>query len=1366
MFRENRFIFRDVEKLKTEAVESLAERFGNREIIPGIKFAEVAKDNPLLEHLEKFKGKLDSIKDVKIFAHRPGEIEFGTKVIDSEEVDAYVAGTETVGRGTELGEAYDAADRGPNVGDVEEVDVMRLVKDPNRFTIDGLAYAALVWPRIGADVKTSLRGTGLNDAEIEAALSDVKEGSAIEELVMRFARNLNSKGDKESKQIAIEELANKAKEQIGVDRKLTKFGTTSKLDGLKKFNDLSEAELGTYIRPHDSKIDKLTQLHLNKNVEQWALAMNLRESAVNPTIWDYSSAKGLARIRFDAANGLKLAIDDSPWKEMFNELSKASTDSYPKDAQLQAAFLDPEKPEHKSLLEKEEPSFLLAYEKFKIWKEELAKMNLRQAKAAELASKRGEVPGLSTVMDGVKEQWNLMAKSVRDRDWATMALYAAGIWGTYKLFKDSKDTSVMGFVKKMLPYVGVAALGLKVAGDNGFDVLEKIGLTNMFADVEGTSLEVLMKMDGLAAQGKVSADTMLSVSRVSMKELWMARQGSHTVSAAEAPGFINPLELAPGVYNETFGSLAGNLAERRKNNKQYDRVGTELFALSGMVEEAYNKTMGKVGSGSKYAGVPFHEVMQGELGSSSIIDFAEELKKYVNYKVDDKGEKEMSKRLTAVLGGRNLGLGSLNRAKVGTEEVIVSSVAGLPIVVTETGDGYKIFDRAAYEADLANATALLVVPRDEEVGDTALAQFDERVKAKAQAKIEAALPGAKGKLKWSGDSWSYEKSGDPRLSNFGITAKNVEVKVLILPNGKVEEVEETGLENGEILKKLAADIKSPTLDLFRRNKAAKFVEFKQAGSDWLAVLEIAGKKFEVGLDASSKLAIKAGEKELVESKEFRAKYLELIKSDSSVEFKASLDNIMKKLEATDEESIEHVSKTITGQAGDKEQSIGEELGEGSINEPKVKQLIELLKYQVYLKLDKALGGGSGTIADFEKNAGDYLAEVEKKLSMVTNRLNSRDPNDNMAQNEFRNDVLDPMIESACVSPSYGHKMKEAYEAFYVANKGWNSRDHEKIRSLMEKYLSFTAEVDTNAFGRKEEDYCDFIREAIKEGKTLVSFREFSSAMVTPHASLAPMAGPELESYAKGYLNDQERFFAGRFTLKDEPVKALRENFLNKRLSDLLAATAGKTRSNQQIEIEAEIKEYFSKHIEENTHGFYREAAGAEHIGDGLSKLWGGLGSAVDYAKKLGEDWGNNLPDEDLSYPLSRTSLRDYLKVISTARKEGGKFIYTNSEGKNENAVLLSRYLKVVSDVWKVETEKVESDCLKLAWSNPEAVDDPSKNVEYKELHEMAQEYRLQYAIAAHLLETHKECFDDEKKVDDEDKLKSLIDYYRNKLITD
>ncbi len=1357
-FREKRLVFRGGPEVPKGSAENPQKDFLDLLVSKGIVQPDVFQDNPLLGEL-----KIPEM-DVKVFRHRPGEIEFSAA--DREAIRDYISGDANVSDGSAAIEALEEAGRGTNV---EPIDVGEVLKSgPKNFTIDGLAYASLVWPEIKVDVFEKLTANGLTNEQVKAALISHTNYPKLQEFILAQAKELNSKMNREkpTDPVDLNIIAKEAAAQINVDAKIAETGSTAARERLRARLDRDAARraaMKNLIIPHDVNMPKPTTLQLQSlEASKWLVAARMRKAKIMPAQWDINSPEGLAAMRYDFGESMGIMINDAPWVGMFNELAKASDNNFLNSQKvlLTEHFRDPVKFE-KELNTNGQESFVVAYKAFVEFKEKASEIVASQTDLEKNVGDKDRIPVVSTVIDEVKSNVSKFTDAIRTKDWATAAIYIAGIVGAYKIYKNHGDGAIGKFIGTAWPWIAVGGLGLTVAKNAGVDLLKMAGMTGGYSDFNGNLIKELFNVNGVDIS-KVDSDVLLDASQIKLGDLWKA------YSNPSAPNFIDPMAADSRVFGEKFGGLT-------IENRDYKRTGEQLYILMAGVKKAYDLHMRADNEDRD-----FGELMDGEHGTTYLHDFMAEVSNYAHRKLDEKGATEVNKRIGQVLNGHHLNPTSFAPAVVGGEEVLAGSIAGYPVVLVAQGSGYRIYDRAEFEVKKLLAEDLITVPMkgefDAGVKGTKVNSFADEVKARAKGKIVPSLPtGVTGDdLKWSGSHWEYEKAIDPRFATFGVSNAPVQVKVNISSNGKVEHLETAG-GGAELAKKIVEWTKSSSLAMLQQSGAIKFVKFE--GND--AVLDIAG--VEIRFEAvGGAPAFKAGEfDKLIADKKFKQKFLDLVKTDDKIDFKQKLAEIVKKLEGLDEESVEAVVKDLTGATKtDNKRGFLDKLSDGAFSEAQVVEMVKILEHQAANQLEARLSGSFKDLKEFDEAVGNYMIEIGGRLDLVLTRINRRDPDDNMSADEFTNDIFEPMTESASNSKAYAKEFSKAYQAFYEAKRSFSSSSHELVRGMMEKFINYTGEIDRDPFGPKEEAYCDYVRKAITNDEVIKTFEEFKNLIASGSINIAPLSASDLGVHFDGYLNKKLDYLSKRYTLKVPAVDALKDKIIAEVKSKVVTdAAAMATKSMQTDVIEKAIEKEFYKHIDENTHGFYREVDGTEHIGDGWNKLLGGFASAADWVSKKIDDWKDNVPEEKfgVAKPLDTNQRKEMFRATQELTTiEETKTFMGNSEftfqtgGEKLPADGLIANLEFLESSWKAEVDEVEKELQVQSWQRPELVDNPNTDPSYKDLSDAANKYRLNYAIASQLVRLHKDCYENlnanDAKVTDTEKLRMLARYYQTKLV--
>lgn len=1245
MFREKRLAFNGIEAPAAAGERVPDSRRKEVEAFMGMleenKVVEkgVMEDNPLLGELDASKIPSGDPKGVNIFADRPGEMEFGFKVVDRKERNALLSGKTNVFPDSDFGRAVAAVDSTSNVDGPINVDAV--LKDENKFTIDGLAYAALVWPKIKDGVRGDLRGNRLSDDQVNAALVNYNNYPKLKDLILERAKGLKSKG------MTFELTAKKAAGQINVDKALVETSANLGRGSLKMTLEavrLKEQSLSKFELRHNEDLPALTKKQLEGDVDRskWLEAKNLREENIHPSKWEINTPRGLAEVRYDMSKGLNIPIENAPWVAVFNELAKASDSDFLKGKNAEW-FKDPEKYK-KELDASGEESFLTAYRHFMAIKNSLSAVEDTQILLDQKLADKDKIPVLSTVIDGFKSNIGKFTEAVRTKDYATAAVYLAGVWGVWKIMKGSGKFGE--FLGKVAPWVAVGGLGLLVANNAGIDLIKMAGFKNGYDDFKGTSIAEMFNVPGVEMKD-VDSGVLKEASTIPLKQLWKAYQ--------EAPSakFADPLVASLDVYQGRFGGLPAGNADRMKNG-DYKRTGEQLFLIMGIIKTIYEKIPFE--KGSRYDGVSFNDLMNGEEGSSLLPDFMAEISQFTHEKLDDGGNKDVSKRMGQVFDGLNLNP-SFVPATVNGQEVMGGMVAGYPIVLVAKGDSYIVFDRAEFGLSGLKANGMLRVPREGEVDadlKTRVGVFADVIKKKAEAMIVKAVPGAVSKLKWNGNYWSYDKTGDARLSNFGITPQNTEVKVLISASGKVEEVEVTGGLHGEILKKIVADDKFASLAPMFNKGLIEMVEVGVAGVAEQVKLKIAEVEVILRYDATNGFEFVSGEADLMKNEKFMDAYVESWIEDETMGIAGDLKEIFELIKGANADYLGTAWNTLFsgGTAGN---PLSDNLTLGSILNSSVPEnypqaISEIVGYHASKNLHNL--AVSSSFDELSKNSADVIRRLKDNLETVKTQL-SNHAGQEWPSTDFTFKVLKPLVESPCRSREYRTARSVFNDNLYKSLSGvinlsaFDKATHAKANEAIKIWLDFSVELDNESLDKFPENaqklaYLKYLEtkiigkaaaESINAGG-IMKFNEWKSANVSVGPMHTVSEGPFIEgNVLKQYIGLEvraqfdilEHIFGDKIYRYDNgnPVmydlfntatsaspgeKSKFQNFVE----DILNAS-GDSRIQQIVKIQNWIQEKIVNPVLENTDGKYRKNEGAE----------GAIGSAIEVSKEaLGKiaDW--------------------------------------------------------------------------------------------------------------------------------------------------
>lgn len=1393
--KEKRLLSRNVEKAgvlseRADSREEIVKGWIDKKVVEGVKLEEVfSKDNPLLDKLVI----PNHLGKAVVYAHRPGEIEFAHQAFDKSEqqqikakerrLNLAVAEAKTSEQRAAAQERLDTfldalRDKygDVNVGDNPGIGLpeARMVKsglEQGKYSIDGLAYAALMWPEV--KTRLSVAMAGVDEKALNDALQNIDSRPNLKKLVLEIASSIKGSGKNIGN--TLEKLTTAAKAEL-VTKVVVKPNVTVRKRTRKELIDLREKNLEKYEIGHssDKAFDLVPPQELaNENANLWRLSIDRSDNRVNANNWSIADKNGLARLHFDLKEGLHLNTTAQPWKGVLNQLAKASDETYLKSLAGKADrewFKNPDKFEKELKTVDGGEDFLRAYKYYKALKLNMVEADKREALLTQKDKEKDRIAGVDTVIDGVKKNVAEFTRAVRNKDWATAGVYVAGIYAAYTLFKDSGDSSLGKFMKKALLWGGVGLLGAKVyEASTGQDILKKIGLKDALSDVEKTDLANLFRIPELEGLNKVDTDILHEASKVPMKKLWEQYNKSHNTSNTEGggniSGFIDPLAVGNSAFEEKFGGLAGGLIDRREDS-EYERSGKQLYLIMGLVHQAYMKTA-HGDRKSEYYGVDFDDVMKGKEGLGTIDKFLAEMVKYTEVEVNEEGEEEANKRFGEVFAAKKL-KPLLRPDEIAGKKVLAGSIMGYPVVVINNGREYAVYDYDEFKKNGAKANKMFTIAREGEVSSSDVDRFAGELEAKAKAAVQKDMPAGASDLKWNGDHWEYKKAGDQVLNNFGITPEEVTVKVVMHGGGRVEHVETIGAVAQLIGQKFVDSKEFRSLGALFDSKDLIVKDVK----DNHFVVDVDGQLFEVTFDkATDKFEITKGEKELVQSSAFLDQYLDGVLDDDKTGLAKEIGDINSLVDGANSNFLGYIwERTVTGAKGDPTAK-GANLSVvgGSVAKNYTKGLLEATKAQVAARVST---NKFEKFSELQDATLKEMGRVKLSLKKVVRTLSKQGNEEWESRTKYSYEVTQPISEAACVSNEYALAKASFNDRAYQRLSGLGSltsfdeKTHTQVNEAMKLWFKKTVALDNKDLDVDSPDtqtkkrYLEYVSEEIfvqidgdkpLDGSRVSEYKEWKEGKALKSVNTSaekPMNQGELKEYFKSQFKLAYRKMEGMYGsdklkhIDNDPnkpyvVKELWTNpettlpgiadSINGEESQLAKWTKeieGKNlpKWQQEIEVDQKMFEHVYKSVETNTNERFRErdpsliAASKEAVD--AATAW--LGEKYEAVKNyVTSNWEETRIDKPTGFDSGEFEFPGLMKKLVKREQTNGKDFYGFEDAKGNTRVMddLEPLFFKLEDAWRQKFRAEEEKYLKYvedvkirAEKNPKILD---KDMEWR-----------------------------------------------------
>lgn len=750
-------------------------------------------------------------------------------------------------------------------------------------------------------------------------------------------------------------------------------------------------------------------------------------------------------------------------------------------------YLNPIRKEHKDWLEGNDQDYLEAVN----FVEEMKVVLMDQLKSKEAISKRKEEsksdPVFREISEGAHSVGKDFARSWREKDYASLALYgvsAWAIWGTVKKLKGAGNGKYFDYLK----YAAAAYGGYHVLKRAGVDVGKKLGMTDDSADVKGTVFE---HMAGVNIEGQGTMDT----------ALLLALGDENIAPYYEAYKKAGPSAfIHPGDFPDAFGKLRLHRPKdldhpKTLNQKIYVETGKKLFFLMQSVIAMYNGIPGMDKTFEERYGDKKEEFTFGDLGflMSRYYDPVKEKSWFKRGDGLDQAKKDLE-----ILRGSKLDFYLESAVQGG---VFKGYMKGMPVVVSPSPDGkeyrVKFFDSSGRPSE-----QIASIPLAAGTSQTkALEALDGRLKERMMALLTPlSIDGSDTApdVQYDGGKWfaDIELAG---AREFGLSKQKVKAYFYPLENGQGVEVVYNGVRM-PLNWAMERDhpYKAPLIsELVYSDPEYKEVlmPFIRSGELQLVDSEAGDGRFELvvanmpdyKLAVSCKVEYDATDPEKVLKREFlidpksaerlfarvkfAEKYSEALSNSPEMEevfkrFKGVLDN-------APESFVWHFLKSVPGwftNATGANLLKGFSLSDftGSIKDNQVNAILdsrrELMKGRMM-----AVARNAKSFSELKQAKNENFDRFLLELEMLTNRFSASNL-DKLRQGrdwnavDFNREVFEPLQKSGAKSRSYASVLSQFNAdvyGFMYGRDDLRTKPHEYAGKLMTAFAVHTAYLDEN-----------------------------------------------------------------------------------------------------------------------------------------------------------------------------------------------------------------------------------------------------------------------------------------------------------------
>ncbi len=1001
------------------------------------------------------------------------------------------------------------------------------------FAITDLEYVAIYWLEIKGALDQLFKGKNVSSSLIDLAV--IENSKEFNTLILAIAKDRDFK-DLKLVEAALAELdvlrpklnpggaASRAaaKGRIEAGRE-----TASKTVDLKKSlplkapetRVLDSAKFSEAVSKRDPKND-LDLLNINI----------LREGTptINVEKWDHTNVPGVDQIYNDFRD-LGIQVNDPFYQTMFAILRQAANkdstaglhNPFLSDDQYRNWFASPlnHKKEIESLKSTNPPfsgsDFLRAFEYLDYIKNKVVlKMDIDQVKTLAKQRELDKDPVAEKVTDVLRSNVDKFRKAIRERDYATAGMYALGVWAIYRSIKEL-TAGKEGVTVKWIAYGLAAYTGHVFLKNAGYDVLKLAGFRDQDYEVKGTPLEAvdnILKSNPMYRKMAEDIDypILLKVSEVNLVDLDDLFEKSNTKGIQ----FIHPTEF-PNIFPDlakkagfTTGITGGGLNDYTgesnekltPSQKEYIRVGKQLYKIALAMRSVYNETLKK--DNSNYKGISYRDAIQTDtrkLGKvRHLIGAVQDYAPTHERSLFTEKAKETEARLAAAFNGKDAVL-HLDIAS-GKNGHYAGFIRGFPVVFVDTGNAYRIYLKNQYRGvDAPGTNHVGEVPKegphDGVAADTVLRGVEQRM----HELLGPFLPGGRALSPMASDypkfvrgQWVREVEL-PGASEFGIAASKTEAVLIPHKDGKgitLKVGDKVRIDVNEaiakqypvsiaLLPKIYSQQEFHALKVLANANQLK-IEDATPG-DKIVTLLVGGGDTPVNLkynDTSKKFEFVTAtdEKALIQSGNFANEYIKALEGDEYFELNKNIAILTELIGSSAPQNfVAYFFKAIAQETNKSPlDGLNFDLTSGSVPENFASMILNVSKAETMARLSREIAKAEN-LKDVESARINILQDFNSRIESIIKRLEQENTNlikgdDSWERDSFMSAIVDQIRSASSESRTYSDSRADFEYLVYKLNlpgitekSDISKASHESAGKLMGVYVYYTAHLDNHKY---------------------------------------------------------------------------------------------------------------------------------------------------------------------------------------------------------------------------------------------------------------------------------------------------------------
>jgi len=1002
--------------------------------------------------------------------------------------------------------------------------------------IDGLEYAVLFWPEVRTDILKILGSTfPANEAKLDtilsAALSDSKSGPLVSALIADLVAGKKIDPEKLKSYLAPFKVViapGAAKARVGMKAELKK--------GAEKKNTTEELAALKKDFPHFPTKPSLKMPEFNKQVEAGGikdklfidtLALNIsRESNqdIGATRWKLTSQPEIKQVHADFD---RIGLLDHPNTAFFNQCFFILNEAYsPKnthftDSTTQTYFNNPIKFRKEIMILSPNAGFdpdvfFAAYDEIIFAKKLVLSQDSQQVASLTNQEGMGRDTIANKAHDFLKSNFDSFRNAIRSKDYATAGVYAVGIWAIYKSLKLSGLFKKGGDGMKYMAYGLAAYCGVKFAENAGYDLLKMAGFRDPDFEVQGTPMEAFYNTlrggDKTERQLAKDVDWQI-VSRVGEMSLVDLQEFREDANDANGVQFISPHlmpDLFPGLADEYLSIESLGLGKNAMSDytgmsdikltpaqKEYKRVGLQLFKIATMMEVVYNNTL-KIDDhpNNPYKDWEYEDAIgKGNRDLGKVRHLASAVSTYAPSKAARKLKSDEVKRylMDEVFGPyENAGVTIVEQPnKFGH---YTGTVKGFPVMFVPDGErGYRVYLMNNYNGSSNAGRKYItgaIIPYEGPAGnapDIIIKAVETRMD-----KLLAPLKDASGKkldsLKYINGEWVCDVT-IKGIKAFGLPPTlSKQAKIMpdkygkrlsvVLTDGSGvrinldETVDKQYPIGTALVPHFISDKKFQSLAAFSNVQKLSIEDIDPSSRNFTVKFGRNDFKLQVHFNGTDfDFVDPADERKLLEDPQFGLDYVDAILSDDDFYLNKTTDKLKKLVGTSPDNILVQAWDKITGQGFGSQEGFNLDFTSGSIPDYLTHGVIDGTKYQVTSKLRNYIKDAP-SLEKLNLYKDTLLHDAEVNLesvykTLVKERHNMKD----WDRLDFMLNIVYPIRSAGSKSMVYDSARTDTEQQVYSEIAGpmlsdFDKDTHNKASSLMNVFMFYTAHLDNQEYKAK------------------------------------------------------------------------------------------------------------------------------------------------------------------------------------------------------------------------------------------------------------------------------------------------------------